>query len=149
MGLVWTATSDMLRNVTRDGQSSARSCHEACTGRFGTESRKAKLLESPPSWCPPDAKMAQLVRANAQAVSGIDPTPVISLGGTDARLWRYKDLPAIVYGPSPTGMGSTDEPQKRNTALFLPNGATTPRTRGDRDKVAVRAVSCEPVSFPG
>lgn len=35
----------MLRNVTRDGQSSARSCHEACTGRFGTESRKAKLLE--------------------------------------------------------------------------------------------------------
>jgi succinyl-diaminopimelate desuccinylase len=36
------------------------------------------------------------VRANAQVVSGIDPTPVISLGGTDARLWRYKDLPAIV-----------------------------------------------------
>jgi hypothetical protein len=103
------------------------------------ESRKAKLLESPPSWCPPDAKMAQLVRANAQAVSGIDPTPVISLGGTDARLWRYKDLPAIVYGPSPTGMGSTDEPQKRNTALFLPNGATTPRTRGDRDEVAGRS----------
>jgi succinyl-diaminopimelate desuccinylase len=64
---------------------------------------------NPPSWCPPDAEMAQLVRANAQAVSGIDPTPVISLGGTDARLWRYKDLPAIVYGPSPTGMGSTDE----------------------------------------
>jgi succinyl-diaminopimelate desuccinylase len=62
-----------------------------------------------PSWCPPDAEMAQLVRANAQVVSGIDPTPVISLGGTDARLWRYRDLPAIVYGPSPTGMGSTDE----------------------------------------
>jgi succinyl-diaminopimelate desuccinylase len=64
---------------------------------------------SPPSWCPPDAEMAQLVRANAQEIAGIDPTPVISLGGTDARLWRYKDLPAIVYGPSPTGMGSVDE----------------------------------------
>ncbi|HVH76875.1 MAG TPA: ArgE/DapE family deacylase [Stellaceae bacterium] len=64
---------------------------------------------NPPSWCPPDSEMAQLVRANAQAVAGIDPVPVISLGGTDARLWRYKDLPAIVYGPSPTGMGSTDE----------------------------------------
>jgi acetylornithine deacetylase/succinyl-diaminopimelate desuccinylase-like protein len=49
------------------------------------------------------------VRSNAQAVSGIDPTPVISLGGTDTRLWRYRDLLAIVYGPSPTGMGSTDE----------------------------------------
>jgi succinyl-diaminopimelate desuccinylase len=64
---------------------------------------------NPPSWCPPDSEMVQLVRDNAQAVSGIDPTPVISLGGTDARLWRYKDIPAIVYGPSPTGMGSTDE----------------------------------------
>jgi succinyl-diaminopimelate desuccinylase len=64
---------------------------------------------NPPSWCPPDSEMIQLVRANAKAVSGIDPVPVVSLGGTDARLWRYKDIPAIVYGPSPTGMGSTDE----------------------------------------
>lgn len=64
---------------------------------------------NPPSWCPPDSEMMLLVCANARAVSGIDPTPVVSLGGTDARLWRYKDIPAIVYGPSPTGMGSTDE----------------------------------------
>jgi succinyl-diaminopimelate desuccinylase len=34
---------------------------------------------------------------------------VISLGATDARLWRYKDLPAITYGPAPRGMGSVDE----------------------------------------
>ena len=64
---------------------------------------------NPPSWCPPDTEMAQLVRANAKEITGIDPTPVISLGGTDTRLWRYKDIPAIVYGPSPTGMGSVDE----------------------------------------
>jgi succinyl-diaminopimelate desuccinylase len=64
---------------------------------------------NPPSWCPPDAEMAQLVRGNAKEIAGIDPTPIISLGGTDARLWRYKDIPAIVYGPSPTGMGSVDE----------------------------------------
>jgi succinyl-diaminopimelate desuccinylase len=73
------------------------------------EASYRQINYNPPSWCPPDAEMAQLVRANARAVAGIDPTPVISLGGTDARLWRYKDLPAIVYGPSPTGMGSTDE----------------------------------------
>ena len=53
----------------------------------------------------PTVRWQQLVRANAQAISGIDPTPVISLGGTDARLWRYKDLPAIVYGPSPNRHG--------------------------------------------
>jgi succinyl-diaminopimelate desuccinylase len=68
-----------------------------------------RINYNPPSWCPPDSEMTLLVRANAQAVSGIDPTPVISLGGTDARLWRYRDIPAIVYGPSPTGMGGTDE----------------------------------------
>jgi succinyl-diaminopimelate desuccinylase len=68
-----------------------------------------KILYNPPSWCPPDAEMAQYVRANAKAVAGIDPVPVISLGGTDARLWRYADIPAIVYGPAPSGMGSFDE----------------------------------------
>jgi succinyl-diaminopimelate desuccinylase len=73
------------------------------------EASYRQINYNPPSWCPPDCEMAQLVRANAQEVAGIDPTPVISLGGTDARLWRYKDLPAIVYGPSPTGMGSIDE----------------------------------------
>jgi succinyl-diaminopimelate desuccinylase len=43
------------------------------------------------------------------AIGKVDPAPVISLGGTDARLWRYKNIPAIVYGPTPNGMGSTNE----------------------------------------
>lgn len=68
-----------------------------------------KILYNPPSWCPPDTDMAGYVRTNAKAVGNIDPVPVISLGGTDARLWRYADIPAIVYGPAPTGMGSYDE----------------------------------------
>jgi succinyl-diaminopimelate desuccinylase len=68
-----------------------------------------KILYNPPSWCPPDTEMAGYIRANAKAVAGIDPVPVISLGGTDARLWRYAEIPAIVYGPAPTGMGSFDE----------------------------------------
>ena len=68
-----------------------------------------QVLYNPPSWCLPDTEMAQLVRANAKDIAGIDPTPVVSLGGTDTRLWRYKDIPAIVYGPSPIGMGSVDE----------------------------------------
>jgi succinyl-diaminopimelate desuccinylase len=76
---------------------------------FHPEVTYRQLNYNPPSWCPPDAEMAQLVRANAKAIAGIDPTPIVSLGGTDARLWRYKDIPAIVYGPSPTGMGSVDE----------------------------------------
>src|SRR5262249_32904150 len=73
------------------------------------ETSYRKILYNPPSWCPPDTEIAQLVRANARELAGIDPTPIISLGGTDTRLWRYKDIPAIVYGPSPNGMGSVDE----------------------------------------
>jgi succinyl-diaminopimelate desuccinylase len=33
----------------------------------------------------------------------------VSLGGTDARLWRYRNIQACVYGPFPNGMGSVDE----------------------------------------
>lgn len=64
---------------------------------------------NPPNWTPPDTEMAQLVRTNAKAVSGIEPIPVVSLGGTDARLWRYRDVPAISFGPSPIEMGGVDE----------------------------------------
>jgi len=69
----------------------------------------AQDVYDPPSWNAPDTERVEIVRRNARALAGIDPTPVVSLGGTDARLWRYKDVPATVYGPSPTGMGSVDE----------------------------------------
>src|SRR5208282_2354183 len=67
------------------------------------------LVYNPPSWSPPDAEMAEYIRANAHAISGVVPIPVVSLGGTDARLWRYCNVPAIVYGPSPVEMGGVDE----------------------------------------
>jgi succinyl-diaminopimelate desuccinylase len=68
-----------------------------------------QILYNPANWTPPDTEMAEVVRANAKAVSGIEPIPVVSLGCTDARLWRYKDIPAIVFGPSPIEMGGVDE----------------------------------------
>ena len=42
-------------------------------------------------------------------MTGLEPQPIVGLGGTDTRLWRYRDIPAYVYGPSPKGMGKTDE----------------------------------------
>jgi succinyl-diaminopimelate desuccinylase len=53
--------------------------------------------------------MVEILSANATALNGTAPVPIVSLGGTDARLWRYKGVPAYVYGPPPSGMGSTDE----------------------------------------
>ena len=67
------------------------------------------LLSEAPAWTPPDTEMAGYVRDNAKALSGVDPVPIITLGATDARLWRYKELPAIIFGPAPRGMGSIDE----------------------------------------
>jgi succinyl-diaminopimelate desuccinylase len=64
---------------------------------------------SPPSWCDPEHEMVGIVQANAKALRGIEPQPICSLGGTDTRLWRYRNVPAYVYGPSPTGMGTGDE----------------------------------------
>jgi succinyl-diaminopimelate desuccinylase len=67
------------------------------------------LMSNDSNWCEPDSELAQIVRRNAQDLTGIEPLNVIGLGNTDARLWRYRGTPAVVYGPTPRGMGSTDE----------------------------------------
>ncbi len=64
---------------------------------------------SPPSWCDPNGEMVEILQSNVRALKGFTPVPIVSLGGTDARLWRYRGVPAYVYGPFPRGMGSTDE----------------------------------------
>ena len=64
---------------------------------------------NPPSYCDPYGEMMEIIQNNVEHLRGFRPTPIISLGGTDARLWRYKNIPAYVYGPFPTGMGSFDE----------------------------------------
>jgi succinyl-diaminopimelate desuccinylase len=64
---------------------------------------------SPPSWCDPNGEMVEILQRNVTTLKGFTPIPIVSLGGTDARLWRYRNIPAYVYGPFPRGMGSTDE----------------------------------------
>jgi succinyl-diaminopimelate desuccinylase len=62
-----------------------------------------------PNWCEPNAELYDHVQANAERITGIRPAKVVSPGGTDARLWRMRNVPAVVYGPSPTTMGRPDE----------------------------------------
>ncbi|QRM33055.1 ArgE/DapE family deacylase [Microvirga sp. VF16] len=57
----------------------------------------------------PDHRMVESLIRNSKRVSNIEPAPIIGLGGTDARLWRHAGIPAFVYGPSPSGMGTVDE----------------------------------------
>jgi succinyl-diaminopimelate desuccinylase len=64
---------------------------------------------TPPSWCDPNGEMVRYIQQNVRALKGFEPQPIASLGGTDARLWRYRDVPAYVYGPFPRNMGAADE----------------------------------------
>ena len=64
---------------------------------------------NPPSHCDPNGEMLGIIQDNVKLLRGYRPAKIVSMGGTDARLWRYKGIPAYVYGPFPTGMGSVDE----------------------------------------
>ncbi|MCK6454862.1 MAG: M20/M25/M40 family metallo-hydrolase, partial [Alphaproteobacteria bacterium] len=68
-----------------------------------------EINHNAPSWCDPGHEMVEILQKNVRALKGFEPKPVVSLGATDTRLWRYHDVPAYVYGPVPTGMGSFDE----------------------------------------
>jgi succinyl-diaminopimelate desuccinylase len=75
------------------------------------------LLLNRPNWTDPQYELALIVADTAEMVTGIRPVPAVSLGNTDARLWRYKKIPSVVYGPSPRGMGSTNEYVPNEEAL--------------------------------
>jgi succinyl-diaminopimelate desuccinylase len=64
---------------------------------------------NPSSWCDPDGEMLRLIQKNAGAFAGIVPAPTVTLGATDCKFWRYRGVPAYVYGPSPGRMSAPDE----------------------------------------
>ena len=57
---------------------------------------------------PPDGEMIETMRANSRLL-GVDPKPIISLGGSDLKFWRSHDVPSYYYGPMNHGMGTVDE----------------------------------------
>ena len=64
------------------------------------------------SWSDPGHEMVGCLARNAGSGpggGGVVPQPVIGLGGTDARFWRARGVPAFVHGCSPAGMGAADE----------------------------------------
>ncbi len=61
------------------------------------------------SWCDPDGEMARIIQDNVVRLKGFRPQPIVSLGGSDGRYWRWRGIPAYLYGPSPRTMGRRDE----------------------------------------
>ncbi len=62
-----------------------------------------------PTFSDPAHPMVGILQDSVQGLLGFRPPPIVSLGGTDARFWRRRGVPAFVYGPSPAGMGGPDE----------------------------------------
>jgi succinyl-diaminopimelate desuccinylase len=63
----------------------------------------------PPSYSPINHPFATCIADAAEEVTGRRPIPLVGLGGTDCKFYRYKGMPAFVYGVSPAGMGSREE----------------------------------------
>lgn len=60
-------------------------------------------------WSDPEHPMVRHLQDNAEALIGVRPPAIVSLGATDCRFWRAAGVPAYVYGPSPDTMGAPDE----------------------------------------
>jgi succinyl-diaminopimelate desuccinylase len=68
-----------------------------------------ELNYTAPSYCDPNGEMVDILKRNIKMIEERESETLIAMGGTDARLWRYKGIPAYVYGPYAKGMGSTDD----------------------------------------
>ncbi len=62
-----------------------------------------------PLWTDPNHEMCTLIQRNVQELAGFTPPAIVSLPGTDARLWRAKGIPAFVYGITPYNVAMADE----------------------------------------
>ncbi|MBS7619341.1 M20/M25/M40 family metallo-hydrolase [Candidatus Bathyarchaeota archaeon] len=72
------------------------------------EAKIEDVRYDPPLWSPPDGDMVKIIRRNAR-ILGVDPKPIISLGGSDLKFWRRLGIPSYYYGPTNHGMGTIDE----------------------------------------
>ncbi|KIW34027.1 uncharacterized protein PV07_00829 [Cladophialophora immunda] len=68
---------------------------------------------NPSSFSPPDHPMVGLLAENAALVAPESdrprPVPIPSIGATDCKHYRYRGIPAYVYGCSPNTMAQADE----------------------------------------
>jgi len=68
-----------------------------------------EAASNPASSCPHDHPMVGLLASNAESVTGVRPVATPSLGATDCKFWRYRNVPAYLYGPAPGRMAMTNE----------------------------------------
>ena len=75
---------------------------EARMGRGVLRRARAQLVR-------PDGELMQILRRTVRDQGRKAPVPVITLGATTPRLWRFAGVPAYVYGMTPKTMAAADE----------------------------------------
>ena len=66
-------------------------------------------FDGPPNYTGPDHPLARAVHRHAAAVMGAPPAFTITTGATDGRFFRRRQVPTVIYGPRPHGVGGLDE----------------------------------------
>jgi succinyl-diaminopimelate desuccinylase len=68
-----------------------------------------EAASNPAAACAHNHLMVELLARNADVVTGNKPLAIPSLGATDCKFWRYKNVPAYVLGVSPESMAAVNE----------------------------------------
>ena len=79
---------------------------------------------TPPSLSDRRKPIFDILRRNATKILGNEPPDQISLATSDARLWRYKGVPAVKFGPRRNNTG------RANEFIFTPDLIDTARVHG-------------------
>lgn len=95
LGLKADQVMDVIHKVLKDYPEATVEIQEAAS--------------NPASMCDHDHPMVEILARNAEALTGKRPVAIPSLGATDCKHWRYKGVPAYVFGVSPDTMAARDE----------------------------------------
>jgi succinyl-diaminopimelate desuccinylase len=95
IGLKADRVIQTVENILRDFPQAELSVQEAAS--------------NPSSFCAHDHRMVDVLASNVAAITGKRPLAAPSLGATDCKFWRYRDVPAYVFGPAPGRMAMTNE----------------------------------------
>ncbi|KAL1611871.1 hypothetical protein SLS60_000092 [Paraconiothyrium brasiliense] len=68
-----------------------------------------EAASNPANFCTADHPFAETIAKCAEEFTNFKPVMLAGLGGTDCKFYRYRGIPTFVYGPSPKGMGGSDE----------------------------------------
>jgi len=83
--------------------------HEILKGYPEAKVRIQEAASNPAAACSHDHPMVKILARNAHRVTGKRPLAIPSIGATDCKFWRYKAVPAYVFGVSPETMAARNE----------------------------------------